>query len=181
MKQKKSNQGSIQQIKNRFHDSVTNNKEAVRFLLLFIFFSILFFTIFYLIQEYLNWMLVGTAWITGTIANVIGLTVIINGSFLNLGTTVFEIIAECTGIFAIFITMACILAYPATYKQKIIGLILIIPLILILNIIRLLILIFVGKHYLDLFEYVHSYLWQATFIIFIILAWFLWIELVVKK
>jgi archaeosortase B (VPXXXP-CTERM-specific) len=92
-----------------------------------------------------------------------------------------EIIYECTGVFSIMVLSSCILAYPTKLKEKIIGLVLIIPLILLMNLARLLVLLYVGSYHMDLFEFVHSFLWQATFIIFIIFSWLLWIELVVQR
>jgi archaeosortase B (VPXXXP-CTERM-specific) len=92
----------------------------------------------------------------------------------------FDIIHECTGVFAMIITVSSIIAYPAEKKQKILGILFVIPFIYLLNIIRLEALIYVGIYYNDLFDFVHSYLWQGTFIIFVILAWFLWIDLVVN-
>ncbi len=160
---------------------IETNKEAVHFLLKFCIITILFFAVFYVTIGYFEGLLIGTAWLAGTLANLFGMSVTINGSLINIGSMNLEIIPECTGIFALFVTIACILSYPADIKKKVVGILLIIPFIFLLNLFRLLILILVGKYYIDIFEYVHSYLWQATFLIFIILGWFLWIELVVKK
>ena len=171
----------MKRMKNKVQYILNNNREAFHFLILFLLFSLVFFSIYFLFQKSLEFMLFGTATITGFFSNIIDMTVVVDGTILSLGTIDFEIIHECTGIFAIMIISSSILAYPTQYKQKIIGIIFIIPLILSLNIIRLLILIYVGKFHINLFEIVHSYLWQGTFIIFIILAWFLWIELVVNR
>jgi len=171
----------ITAMKNKVQYIINNNREAVRFLTIFLFLSLLFFVLYFLMQDSLQFILVGTASITGFFSNLSGMTVIVDAPFLSLGSMDFEIIHECTGIFAIMITSSSILAYPTQFKDKAIGILFIIPLILGMNIIRLLFLIFIGKNHPDLFEIIHSYLWQGTFIIFIILAWFLWIELVVNR
>ena len=162
-----------------FH--ISNNKEAVKFLLVFASFSITFFLIFFLLQDNLDFLLIWTAHITGSVSNLLGVNVAVNDVILSFETMDFEIIHECTGIFAIMIIVSSIVAYPTQWKKKTIGILFVIPLILLLNLIRILFLIYIGKYHTDLFEVVHSYLWQGTFIIFIILAWFLWIELVVNR
>jgi len=158
---------------------VSNNKESLRFIFLFSLFSVVFFTLYFFFQKELTSLLLFTAWLVSVFSNLIGMTIITDGVFLDIGTMTFEIVHECTGIFAILISVSSILAYPSRLKEKTIGILLVIPFILFLNLCRILFLIFIGKHHTGLFEFVHSYLWQGTFIIFIILAWFLWIELVV--
>jgi len=160
---------------------ISDNKTACRFLLLFGLFSLCFFTFFFVIQSNLDFLLFWTADATGYISNLIGLHVLINGTVLSLGTMDLEIIPECTGIFAIMIIAASILAYPTEIKKKAIGILFVVPLILFLNVARLLFLVYIGKYHVDLFDFAHSFFWQGSFIIFIIFAWFLWIEFVVNR
>ncbi len=171
----------IQKFKQYVTDIIANNQEAVRFLGLFLLLTVSFFVLYYLFQASLEWILIATAQVTGFLANVIGLTVSVDGVLISLGNMDIEIIHECTGIFALMIISSSILAYPTEMKKKAIGLAVVIPLILGLNLIRLLVLVYIGMFHTDLFDLVHSYLWQGTFLIFIILAWFLWIELVVQR
>ena len=159
---------------------INNNRESIRFLVLFILCSLTFFIFYFLFQGSFDGFLVLTAQTVGVVSNAIGLSVVVEGVFIEIGTMTFEIIHECTGMFAIAISLSSILAYPTKWKQKTIGILFVIPFILCLNLLRILFLIYVGKYHMGLFEVVHAYLWQGTFIIFIILAWYLWIELVVK-
>ena len=168
-------------IRNKFRFRVKNNKESLLFLLFFSLYSIIFFSIYFIIQDHLTGLLAVTAYISGSIAQLLGMPVNIEGVNILSSTMTFEIIHECTGIFAMIITVSSILAYPAERKQKISGIIFVIPFIYLLNLIRLEVLFYVGIYHNDLFDLVHSYLWQGTFIIFIILAWFLWIEQVVSR
>jgi len=171
----------IQKIRIFLSYTINNNREAVRFLSLFLSFSIVFFMLYFFLQDHLQFILLATATLTSFVSNLLGLSVTVQETIISIGTMNFEIIHECTGIFAIMITSSSILAYPTDPKKKTVGILFIIPFILLLNLIRLLILIYIGKFHIEFFDIVHSYLWQGTFIIFIILAWFLWIELVVNK
>jgi archaeosortase B (VPXXXP-CTERM-specific) len=161
--------------------SIQNNRQVIRFLIIFIFNIILFFTIFYLFEDSFDFLKKWTADITAVIANFFGLEVTAQGTLLILKTTTFEIIQECTGLFAIMIYLSCVLAYPTTIVKKGEGIILGVPLIVLLNLGRMVFLVYIGDHHQDLFEYIHSYLWQGTFIIVVILLWFIWIEKIAKK
>jgi len=44
-----------------------------------------------------------------------------NGTSLILKNMTFEIIHECTGIFALMIYFSCTMAYPTNWRNKIIG------------------------------------------------------------
>jgi archaeosortase B (VPXXXP-CTERM-specific) len=159
---------------------IQNNRQAIRFLIIFIFNIILFFTIFYLFEDSFDFLKNWTADITATIANLFGLEITVQGNLLILETTTFEIIQECTGLFAIMIYLSCILAYPTRIVKKGEGILLGVPLIVLLNLGRMVFLVYIGDNHQDLFEYVHSYLWQGTFIIVVILIWFIWIEKIAK-
>jgi len=159
---------------------IQDNKQVVRFLIIFIFTLALFFTIFILFEDSFDFIKEWTAEITAITAHFFGLDVTVQNTLLILENTTFEIIQECTGLFAIMIYVACVLAYPTKIVKKGEGILLGIPLIFLLNILRMVFLVYIGDNHYDLFEYVHSYLWQGTFIIVVILLWFIWIEKIAK-
>ncbi len=160
--------------------SIRNNKEVIVFLLIFIFTITLFFSLFYLFEDSFDFLKKWTAEITAITAHFFGLEVTVEDTFLILENTTFEIIQECTGLFAAMIYVSCVLSYPTTIVKKGEGIILGVPLIFLINITRMVFLVYIGNHHQDLFEYVHSYLWQGTFIIVVILLWFIWMEKIAK-
>ena len=162
-------------------NAIQDNKQVVRFLIIFIFTLILFFTIFIFFEDSFDFLKEWTADITAITAHFFGLDVTAQDTLLLLEDNItFEIIQECTGLFAIMIYISCVLAYPTKLVKKGEGILLGIPLIFLLNILRMVFLVYIGNHHYDLFEYVHSYLWQGTFIIVVILLWFIWIEKIAK-
>jgi archaeosortase B (VPXXXP-CTERM-specific) len=92
-----------------------------------------------------------------------------------------EIIRQCTGIFEVIAITSCILAYPSTIKKKAVGISLAIPTIYFFNIGRLMFLSILGIYYPLVFEAVHDYLLQLTFVFLVIFFWMLWINKVVKS
>jgi exosortase H (IPTLxxWG-CTERM-specific) len=91
-----------------------------------------------------------------------------------------EIVGECTGISEALIFAASVVAFPTRWKKKWIGLLLGIPLIYGFNVLRILMLLVVGRYQPSMFHFFHIYFWQATLILMIISVWLLWIYVVVR-
>ena len=72
------------------------------------------------------------------------------------------------------------LAYPTSLKNKLVGIGFGIPVIQIVNLARLVVLSLTGLYYPGIFEFVHAYIWQSIFVIFIIAIWLIWLERFVK-
>ena len=79
------------------------------------------------------------------------------------------------------IFLAALISYPASWRSKLIGLILGIPALYLLNVVRIIFLAVVGAHYSTLFDFMHLYFWQATLILMITTVWVVWILLVVSR
>ena len=91
-----------------------------------------------------------------------------------------KIIVECTGIFEIMIFSAAVLAFPTSIRKKAIGLFLGAPLLYLFNVVRIIVLILVGRYWFSIFDFMHIYFWQATLILMITSVWLLWIFKVVR-
>ena len=168
-------------IRNRLRSWMHTNREIVRFLLFFSVLLVVFFVVFSLISSSFDFLRVGTAHLTSAVADLLGMETKVHGSTLSMATMDFEVIAECTGVFAMMIYAAAVVAYPARWKERVLGLVVGIPIIFGVNVARMVALVYVALYHENSFEYVHSYLWQGTFVIFVILVWFLWIRRVVHS
>mgnify|MGYP003937610863 CR=1 FL=1 len=78
------------------------------------------------------------------------------------------IIAECTGLYTSIIFFSIIAAYPARVLEKLAGILIGIPAIHALNLVRMFVVSLVLFHRRELFDFFHGYLWQVTFVIFMI-------------
>ncbi|MBS3052037.1 MAG: archaeosortase/exosortase family protein [Candidatus Aenigmarchaeota archaeon] len=92
-----------------------------------------------------------------------------------------EVIRQCTGIFEVIAIISCILGFPSSIKKKIIGIFMAVPIIYFFNMGRLIFLSIIGVYYQPLFEIIHEYLLQVTFVFFVIFFWVFWIDKVVKN
>ncbi len=93
----------------------------------------------------------------------------------------FVIISECGAIEIMAIFFAAVMAYPTQIRRKLLGVMVGIPLMYFVNIFRLSFLAVVGALNAGgkWFEFLHYYVWQAVYIVFVVAVWLAWIEFVV--
>ncbi len=93
----------------------------------------------------------------------------------------FVIISECGAIEIMAIFFAAVIAFPTLLRKKLLGVIVGIPLMYLVNIFRLSFLGVVGALNAGgkWFEFLHYYVWQAIYIVFVVAVWLVWIEFVV--
>lgn len=92
-----------------------------------------------------------------------------------------KIIDECTGIYEMLIFSAAVLAFPTSWRSRLIGIAMGNPLIYLFNVLRIAMLIVVGRFWSQAFDFMHLYFWQATMILMITSVWLLWILKVVRS
>lgn len=158
------------------------NKEALKYVALFLSFCLAFYLVYYflMLRGSLSILKNITALILGAIFSVGGADVVVNGAALSVNGFGLEIIDECTAVFSSIVYCSCVLAYPTTLKNKGIGIAFGVPSLYAINILRLMVLALVGISYPGMFEFVHVYLWQASFIIFVVVVFLLWLKLLEK-
>ncbi len=126
-------------------------------------------------------MTTGTAMLGNALLSLVSDEASRSGNLMQLGSFGVMIIEECTGIFEVLIFLAAVLAYPTGWGDKLVGIGLGVPILYAFNVARILVLIWVGRFYNDLFEFMHIYFWQATLILMITSVWLLWILKVVRR
>ncbi|MFO7916096.1 MAG: archaeosortase/exosortase family protein [Candidatus Krumholzibacteriales bacterium] len=104
----------------------------------------------------------------------------VRGNLFNLNTGQgmerLHIIAECTGIFTTMIYIAIIGAFPADNRSKVLGLLIGVPSIHILNYLRVAFIAVILYEKRELFGLFHGYLWQISFVGFMLLLVFFWMS-----
>ena len=86
--------------------------------------------------------------------------------------------AGCNGIEAAIILIAAMLAFPAPWKHRAIGIVAGLAAVQALNVVRVISLFYVGQWSLALFEWAHLYLWQALIMLDVLIVWLLWIRMI---
>ena len=91
------------------------------------------------------------------------------------------IILECVGLFEMLIYSACVLAFPAPLRARLAGIGLGCLVIYAFNVLRIGMLLWVGRYWNEYFDFFHIYFWQATLIAIIVSVLYGWIRLFVHR
>ncbi len=104
--------------------------------------------------------------------------VVVQGSDIRNGQTGYavSIKAGCNGVEAAMILAAAILAYPAHWMQKLIGMILGVVAIQVLNIVRIISLYYLGEWSEKALNIAHLYVWPGLIILDALILFLIWIH-----
>ena len=127
-----------------------------------------------------EWLSLATA---AVVHSLLGLFVNtgLDGALVSYDGFPVEIVGECVGVYEVVIFCACVLAYPASLRAKLIGLPLGTVAILIFNLVRIIGLLIVGRHQPALFDFFHLYFWQGTLVLLVAAVWLAWLQLIVRR
>ena len=103
------------------------------------------------------------------------------GNLVTLDGFAVSIIIECVGLLEMLIYSACVLAFPAPIRARLIGVVAGCAAIFVFNLLRIVTLLVVGRHWGDYFDFFHVYFWQATLIAMIVSVLYGWIKLFVHR
>lgn len=82
----------------------------------------------------------------------------------------------CNGVEATIVLVAAILAFPAPWKHRLMGLAAGILAVQGLNVIRVISLFYLGQWNFDVFEWAHLYVWQALIMLDVLIVWLVWVR-----
>jgi archaeosortase B (VPXXXP-CTERM-specific) len=103
-----------------------------------------------------------------------------DGSIVYLGDFPVAVIDECTGVYEAVLLGAALLAFPTSWGRTATGFLIGFPLIYGMNVARIVMLLFVGRHFPRVFEFMHVYFWQVTMIAMVATVWLAWVLWVVR-
>lgn len=151
-----------------------------------------FGALFLVLFAFLLWLLEGSGPVEGLNRFIGGLTlfqtevaarslVLFGQSVERQGALLFspvftcEVGEGCNGMVAVTLALAGVLAYPASWRRRLVGLAALLPAILLVNTVRIGGLWFVGRHRPELFDAAHVYVGQVFVIVFTAAFWWLWL------
>src|SRR4029450_13373624 len=82
--------------------------------------------------------------------------------------------AGCNGVEATLVLVAAMLAFPAPWQKKLIGLAAGFRARQGRNVVRVISLFYIGQWNRDAFEWAHLYVWQALIMLDVLIVWLLW-------
>jgi exosortase H (IPTLxxWG-CTERM-specific) len=116
--------------------------------------------------------------ISADIVKIFDAHVLASGKVLQSASNGFAVSIEagCNGVEATIVLVAAILAFPASWKNKLLGMVIGIIAVQGLNIIRVISLFYLGQWNFNVFEWAHLYVWQALIMLDVMVVWLLWVR-----
>ena len=84
--------------------------------------------------------------------------------------------AGCNGIEACIVLFAAMMAFPATWRHKLVGLVAGFVAVQAINVVRVVSLFYIGQWSKPLFDFAHEYLWQGLIMLDVLIVWLLWVR-----
>ena len=84
--------------------------------------------------------------------------------------------AGCNGVEASIVLVAAMLAYPASWRERLLGLAGGVLTVQVLNLLRIITLFYLGQWHRTLFEWAHLYAWQALIMLDVLLVFLFWLR-----
>jgi exosortase/archaeosortase family protein len=116
----------------------------------------------------------GIAWLTHTILRAVGTQAWASGATVGVPGFAVEIKNNCNAIYEIGLYSAAVWAYPAPLLQRAAGVMLGTITLSLINLIRILSLLALGRYWPWGFQAAHVYVWQALFLAVVTACWFGW-------
>jgi exosortase/archaeosortase family protein len=150
-------------------------------------FGIRFFAIL-ILMSVLSWVVVlpnrlglvqrAVATSAAGLARLVGSANTVDGDQILVHSLSIDISFECTGIYVLLILFTFLLAYPASWRARVLGAAIGTAALTLLNILRISFLVRVAELQPALFEYLHEYVWQGLFLVLVITYAMTWVRYV---
>ena len=98
------------------------------------------------------------------------------GDEIGVGRLLVHINFECTGVYVLLILFVFLFAYPASWRDRLLGCAIGVVALQMLNVIRIAVLVRVAEIQPALFEYMHEYVWQGLFLVLTVAFAMSWVE-----
>ncbi len=116
----------------------------------------------------------GIAQVSGVVLDLIGQNVTMHGTVIRNARFAVNIRNGCNGVEAMLIFLAAVLAFPASWRSRLLGLGIGILVIQLVNLIRVVALFLTGIYFPKLFDASHTVVWQTVVILSGVLLWIFW-------
>ncbi|WP_313311581.1 exosortase H [Pulveribacter sp.] len=82
----------------------------------------------------------------------------------------------CNGIEACIVLFAAVMAFPSTWRHKLVGLAAGFAAVQALNVVRVISLFYLGQWSKEAFDFAHEFLWQGLIMLDVLVVWLLWVR-----
>ena len=156
---------------------LTQHRDGLYFCLRFGLYTLLCFLFLYALDDRLVVPFTRRiAWLSHQALTTLGAQSWVSGASVGIPGFAVEIKNNCNAIYEIGLYAAAVLAYPATLTQRTLGFISGAAVLYLVNLLRVLSLIGIGRYFPGGFQVAHLYLWQALFLAVVAACWLIWLS-----
>jgi exosortase/archaeosortase family protein len=164
-KQNKQKKGSGSVVQHKSPETVSIKRFILTYVVLMgIFFFMMGFAPLHRYIDVDNAYSKGIVFLTHFILNLMHIQGSYYGTIINLSGISLDVMFGCNGLEAVMIYAVAVVAFPATWKKRIIGIVAGCIVIQIINILRIVGLAYSALHYRELFKTIHIYVAQGIMI-----------------
>ena len=122
------------------------------------------------VEHYVNlWTAKSAAWTLWLLgANGRAHADVVESSFSTI-----RILSECTALYPVVIFLSAVVASPASWTHKLVG-VLGVPILAVINLLRIVSLCYVDRWFPRAMDTAHFVVWQSLMVFFTVLLWLLW-------
>jgi len=165
----------------RIFSAIKNNKNIYSFILIFAASLAVLYAASIFFESYIPlFNMKMTAFVLHFVLNMMGIKNTLHTYDLVFASSSLTIVRQCTGIFEVIALSSVIIAYPTAAAKKTLGIIYGVLIIYFFNLARLILLSVLLVHYPAVFDLVHDYILQFTFVFLVIFVFLLWLKKVVR-
>ncbi|MBI2902272.1 MAG: archaeosortase/exosortase family protein [Candidatus Methylomirabilis oxyfera] len=160
----------------RLSKRLHQHRDGVRFCLLFSIFTLLAFLLLYALHRPFVvpfTQLIARA--TYETLRAAGVQVWVAGASVGIPGFAVEIKNNCNAVYEIGLFAAAVFAFPAPAQQRLTGFLLGAAVLYLVNLIRVLSLLALGRYWPGGFQAAHLYVWQAIFLAVVAALWLGWV------
>jgi exosortase/archaeosortase family protein len=121
-----------------------------------------------------SWVTHGATTVVATLMTVLGMHVAKSGNVIHYAGSSFEVVANCTGIEIIGLFGAAVLAFPSPWLGRLKVMAIGVPVLVVLNLLRMISLIYVGARSSVALDYGHLYVWPVLLLAVALAMWLYW-------
>jgi exosortase H (IPTLxxWG-CTERM-specific) len=169
---------------NNLRSNWNNKKPVLLFIGLFVFFIGLFYILWissfgstHLFEPVISFY----AAASGKILAWLGYNVSVTGTLIYSSTFNLSIKRGCDAIEATAMFVSAVLAFPASIRKKILGIIIGIVTLMLVNFIRIITLFITGLTHPALFNFMHDQIWQIIYIAIAVLLLIFWLQSIRRR
>ena len=115
-------------------------------------------------------------WLSAYLIDFIGINVTSSGAYLHLNSAIMEVKFGCNGLEAILLYCAAVLAFPASWKYRIMGILIGSTILQFFNLLRIALLAWVLENHRDIFDIMHEYITQSIMIVIAFVIFLIYLQ-----